>query len=105
MLFIAMSPFIQSLEHLVGFFLVLAILALLWLLTALLGRLFGRPAPEPLDAGWVRETEPSEEEVAAIAAVIMCIMGPRGHIVSIRSTAKDWNREGRREHFASHRIR
>lgn len=101
-----MSAFLQSLEHLLGFFLVLAILGLLWLVTAALGRLFSRSAPEePLDATWVRDTEPSEEEVAAITAVIMSLMGPRGHIVSIRSNPKDWNREGRREHFASHRIR
>ena len=101
-----MSLFLQSLDYLLGFFLVLLILTMLWLLTAILGRLFTQRGPEePLDTGWVRETEPSEEEVAAIAAVIMCLMGPRGHIVSIRSNPKDWNREGRREHFASHRIR
>ncbi|MEY3000879.1 MAG: hypothetical protein RL648_1093 [Verrucomicrobiota bacterium] len=102
-----MSAFLQSLQYLPGFFLVLAVLAVLWFITAMVGRLFSRATAEsaPVDSGWIRETEPTDEEVAAITAVIMCLLGPKGRIVSIRSNAKDWNREGRREHFASHRIR
>jgi hypothetical protein len=51
------------------------------------------------------EGEPSDEEVVAISACIALITGRRSRVVSIRSSARDWNREGRREHFASHKIR
>jgi hypothetical protein len=102
----ASHPFFNSLEHITGFFVVLIALMLLWGLTLLLGVIFGR-SPEPAAvpvAGPAEEID--EEEVAAIAATVCCLMGRRSRIVSIRSaTAKDWNREGRREHFASHKIR
>jgi Na+-transporting methylmalonyl-CoA/oxaloacetate decarboxylase gamma subunit len=106
MLIAEVSVFMQSLEHILGFLIVLLALSLLWLLTASLGLFFRRAKPNsPVNADWVTEEAPTEEEVAAIAAVVMSLMGPRSHIVSIRSSTKDWNREGRREHFASHRFR
>lgn len=106
MLFAEINPFVQSLEHILGFILVLVALSLLWVITAGLGAFFAKKTAEPeLTSDWVDSSGPTEEEVAAITAVIMSLMGPRGQIVSIRSNAKDWNREGRREHFASHRLR
>jgi hypothetical protein len=105
----ATHPFIASLEHIIGFLLVLVALMILWGLTVLLGTIFGRrKAPAAATAaltpaGGSEDLE--EEEVAAIAAVVASLMGRRSRVVSIRSAAKDWNREGRREHFASHKIR
>ena len=60
-----------------------------------------------MDTPAIADSEgPTDEEVAAISAALMTVMGQRSRIVSIRSSgAKDWSREGRREHFASHRIR
>lgn len=105
----ATHPFISSLEHVLGFFLVLVALLILWSLTLLLGQFFkGQAAPAAASTPESAPPEPegpSEEEVAAIAATVVCLMGRRSRIVSIRSTAKDWSREGRREHFASHKIR
>jgi hypothetical protein len=103
-------PFIQSLEHLAGFFLVLLALGTLWALTLLLGQFFkNREAPVPAAARTappiLGEGEPSEEEVVAISACVALLAGRRSRVVSIRSAARDWNREGRREHFASHKIR
>lgn len=103
----ATHPFIASLEHIIGFLLVLTALMILWGLTALLGSIFVR-RKAPVAAALAPATDEAgleEEEVAAIAATVATLMGRRSRVVSIRSAAKDWNREGRREHFASHRIR
>jgi hypothetical protein len=103
-------PFIQSLEHIAGFLLVLMALGMLWALTLLIGQFFkGRETPVAATARTappiLGEGEPSEEEVVAISACVALITGRRSRVVSIRSSARDWNREGRREHFASHKIR
>jgi Na+-transporting methylmalonyl-CoA/oxaloacetate decarboxylase gamma subunit len=108
MLIAASHPFISSLEHIIGFLVVVFALTLLWVITALIGKVFIRmeaatPAPAPVAP--VGGDDPPEEEVVALTAVVTAMMGRRSRIVSIRSGAKDWNREGRREHFASHRIR
>ncbi len=106
------SPFIVSLEHIIGFVVVLFVLGLLYGLTALIGSYFARrPAAAPARpaaaaAGPATEGDITDEEVVAISACAALLMGRRSRVVSIRSSAaKDWNREGRREHFASHRIR
>lgn len=106
----AASPFVDSLEHIVGFLIVVSALTLLWGVTASLGRFFiarsgWKPEPVMEVDPDTADDEPEEEEIVAIAAAVTAIMGHRSRIVSIRSSAKDWNREGRREHFASHRIR
>ena len=117
MLIAAADSFIASLEHILGFLVVVAALCLLWALTAGMGWLFaGRevkrsPLPAAESPGEEAEEEeeksgPDEEEVAAIMAVVAILMGQRSRIVSIRKgSTPDWSREGRREHFASHRIR
>jgi len=104
---IASSSFVSSLEHLIGFCVVLFALTLLWILTAVIGKFFIRAeANAPTSVTSVGEGEPAEEEVAAIAAVVATLMGRRSRIVSIgRGRTTDWNREGRREHFSSRRIR
>ncbi len=118
-----MEAFYDSLEHLTGFFLVLTVLLLLWGVTALIGRAFitseakakartvaaagSAPAattPAPAEAA-PGEAETSPEEIAAIAAAISMLMGGRHRILSIRTPETSWGREGRRQHFASHKIR
>lgn len=110
MLVATTHPFIESLQHLAGFFLVVLALSTLWALTLLIGQFFKNrviPASAADRAGppILAEGEPSEEEVVAISACVALIAGRRSRVVSIRSSARDWNREGRREHFASHKIR
>jgi Na+-transporting methylmalonyl-CoA/oxaloacetate decarboxylase gamma subunit len=111
MLIASLQSFLVSLEHTLGFIIVMLVLWLLYGLTALIGRYFIRQearlakakasAAPPAIAEGV-----SEEEVAAITACAALLMGQRSRVVSIRSSSpKDWSREGRREHFASHRIR
>ena len=105
----ASSPLISSLEHITGFLVVVFALSLLWAITAIIGKLFIRMEanrPVPVASTGAVEGELAEEEVVAVTAVVAALMGRRSRIVSIRSGgAKDWNREGRREQFASHRIR
>jgi len=102
--------FVHSLEHVTGFLIVLTVLTALWLITAGIGRVFLRvgaaagKTPPPAPGGSVL-IEPDEEEVAAISATVALLLGRRSRVVSIRPVAKDWSREGRREIFASHRIR
>lgn len=105
---VATSPFLSSLEHIMGFLVVLFALCLLWGLTAIIGKVFIRMGTEAVVTvpATPAEEGPAEEEVVAITAVVAALLGRRSRIVSIRSGgARDWNREGRREHFASHRIR
>jgi hypothetical protein len=97
---------VSSLEHIVGFFVVVLALTLLWALTAVIGKLFIRTGTAIPSVPTGSEYEPTEEEVAAIAACLFTVMGRRSRIVSIRrGRTTDWNREGRREHFSSRRIR
>jgi len=111
MLIATTHPFIESLEHILGFIVVMVALGLLYTLTAVLGRYFiGReaarakaPQAQPAVTGGEDLTD---EEIVAITACAALVMGQRSRVVSIRSSSpKDWSREGRREHFASHRIR
>ena len=100
------TTFAGSLVHITGFLVVLLALLILWGMTAAVGRLFigahaGTPAAEKKG-----QDDLTEEEVAAIAACVAAIIGRRSRIVSIRRGRKtDWNREGRREHFSSRRLR
>ena len=108
MVIATVHSFVDSLEHIIGFFLVLVALTLMWGLTVGLGRVFKPAKAGPAaaaEAAGAADSGPDEQEVAAIAATVACLMGHRSRVVSIRSAAKDWSREGRREHFASHRIR
>lgn len=109
---IASSSFLSSLQHLIGFGIVLAALLVLWLITAGMGKIFqsmgleaaGEATPPAARNGGA--DEPGDEEVAAIAACVAALIGPRSRIVSIRRQRKtDWNREGRREIFSSRNIR
>lgn len=114
-----LEAFYDSLEHLTGFFLVLVVLLLLWGVTALIGKLFmassakaapGAPPAAVSAAAPPKETasadaEVSAEEIAAIAAAISMLMDGQHRILSIRTPVSSWGQEGRRQHFASHKIR
>ena len=115
-MFIAeVHPFIQSLEHIIGFLVVMAALLLLYALTAGVGTLLrsiadsrtGTAAPKNATVGTspITTDDVTEEEIAALTACVSLIMGQQHRIVSIRPGDKSWSQEGRREHFASHRIR
>lgn len=116
----------DALEHLRGFLLVVIILLLLWGMTALIGKTFmaleakkaakakaalasasaSAPAPsQSLAPAASTPGGPTDEEVAAIAAAIAMCMQGGARIVSIRPSSSDWGREGRRQIFASHKIR
>jgi len=115
MLIASIASFGESLQHLLGFFLVVFVLSLLWILTLLMGRIFrgiDRALSPATDGAGISaalsdadEDDPTEEEVAAVAAAVMALVGRPSRIVSIRSGGKDWGMEGRRDHFASHRLR
>jgi hypothetical protein len=118
------NAFTDSLAHIVGFLSVLATLTILWLITAAMGRYFAGAdkrgvaraakaakasapevsgaAPAVKDAG---DKTVSDEMIAAISAAAYMLLGGKHRIVSIRSISSDWSREGRRQHFASHKIR
>lgn len=114
------NAFTDSLEHIVGFLSVLVTLTVLWLLTILIGKYFSqsaaRKAAAPVTdqkkaAQTAKPTAPadstdvSDEEIAAVAAATFLMLGNRHRIVSIQSVSTGWSQEGRRQHFASHKIR
>lgn len=95
---------------LTGFGLVLATLALLWLVSATIGRLFASgtrrraeaPAAPPQLAS-ARAIPPGH--IAAIGGAVAVLIGSRGRVVRIRApghVAPGWSSEGRSENSASH---
>lgn len=115
------NAFTESLEHIVGFLIVLVTLATLWLITAAMGRFFvgvdrrraavpaapataSQPAPGA-NADTATAQSISSETVAAVAAAAYLVLGKRHRIIAIRNVSADWGREGRRQHFASRKIR
>lgn len=109
----SVGGFVDSLSHLAGFLFVLLILTFLWVITTLLGKFFSSQAGKKVrQPGLVKAPplppdprEPTEEEVAVISAAVFAMFGAQSRVVSIRGGTGDWSREGRREHFASHRLR
>ena len=124
-LFIATTAtFSESLEHITGFISVIITLVILWFITAMMGKAFirsevkkqlpdaiakaNRDAPAKSSAVSSQKTdttESTEEEIAAVCAAVTFIMGAPSRVISMKSSNPDWSREGRRDHFASHRIR
>ncbi len=109
-----------------GFLFVIIVLAMLSLITALLGKVFkmtqykggsepeGNPSAHPAPAAQaapaaqpVSATGQDEDELAAVvAAAIHTMMEGKPHrIVSIKSSQPGWAEEGRRQIFSSHRVR
>jgi Na+-transporting methylmalonyl-CoA/oxaloacetate decarboxylase gamma subunit len=100
-----------------GFGLVLTILALLWLISALIGRLYtAATAPKAPAAVAAPVAAPAPvatngvpaHHLAAISAAVAMMTDGRGRVVSVRlpaHLATAWAQEGRIEHFSSHRVR
>ncbi|MCK9258700.1 MAG: OadG family transporter subunit [Azoarcus sp.] len=100
-----------------GFSVVLIALALLWLVSALIGRLFAFATSRPPAAAAVAPPAPDATpavtgipaaHVAAITAAVAVMTGGRGRVIAVRAPAHlavTWAREGRTEQFSSHRVR
>lgn len=111
----ASSALVDNLHHITGFLIVVVVLTTLWALTVLIGKIpgVGAPAPKAEVPGPQAATSAppeatgdlTEEEVVAISATVVALAGYHSKVVSIQPATRDWSREGRREHFASHRIR
>lgn len=112
------QQFVDSLEHITGFVIVLISLGVLWGVTVLIGKQFRPPASPaavaaaakaPAAAAAVAPDSgaagPSDEEVAVIIAAVAAMLQEGQRVVSIRSINPTWAKEGLREHFASHRFR
>lgn len=109
--------FFETFEYLTGFLLVILTLTMMWGMTALIGRFFiGRenrttsapapaieaapaPAPAPVPDGLTPQL------VAVIAAAVAAVVKQPHAVVAIRPADGDWSREGRRQIFASKRVR
>ncbi|NBD38703.1 MAG: hypothetical protein GVY10_09050 [Verrucomicrobia bacterium] len=112
----ASSALVENLHHITGFLIVVVVLVILWALTVLISRIPGvgatapqtavaRAQPSPASAPREDMGELTEEEVVAISASVVALTGYHSKVVSVQPATRDWSREGRREHFASHRIR
>lgn len=110
------TAFAAAATHLVGFGFVLLVLTVLWGLTGLMSRLLPTPkaatatpiaavASAPASTQAVDTEAISEEEVVVVTAAVAMLLEERHRIVSIQPRHTDWSREGRRQHFASHRLR
>jgi Na+-transporting methylmalonyl-CoA/oxaloacetate decarboxylase gamma subunit len=107
--------------QLTGLLIVFLALGSIWFALEIIGRIFRylekRPAPGPAapptaaPAAAAPAPAPAPgvpaEVLAAIAAAVHVTLGPGGRVAAVRSipTDQDWAREGRRQIFASHRLR
>ena len=105
---------VDTLQYLIGFVFVMAVLFLLWGMTALIGRIgiasarSSRTPAEPATASSGESVAPAEispQTLAAIAAAVHCSLDQPVRLVAIRPTSPDWSAEGRRQIFASRRVR
>ncbi len=121
----AYPSFLENLRfQTVGFIIVLASLGLLTLVLISIGWLFKKwegqkSAPAagatPEKSLALRQEEDTHELLAVIAAAVYSAIGESHRIVSIRPVVNGkiigklylqaWSMEGRRQHFASHKIR
>lgn len=110
-----------------GLLIVFLALGSIWFALEIIGRIFqfwekrraAVPTPAPTPAPAPAAAIPAEPPPAAadegvpagvlvaIAAAVHETLGPRGRVAAVRSitTDQDWAREGRRQIFASHRLR
>lgn len=96
---------------LAGFAVVLVALSLLWLLSALMGRLFaaaaGRVTAGPPRPDGSLPGIPAAH-LAAISAAVAVLTGGRGRVLTVRAPGHlsgSWASEGRSDQFSSHRVR
>ena len=121
----AYPSFLENLRfQTVGFIIVLAALGLLTLVLISIGWLFKKweaqkaasaAGTTPENSLALRQEEDPHELLAVIAAAVYSAIGESHRIVSIRPVINGkiigelylqaWSMEGRRQHFASHKIR
>jgi hypothetical protein len=124
------QEFLQSLEHLTGFVIVMIALGGLWGLTALMAKLvaiFVKPkvstrghAPvhahghgqahvpagaAPVVAAATTHPGPVEDDLVIVAAAVATMLGTRHRVVAVKPVSSSWGQQGRRDIHASHRIR
>lgn len=124
---------IEALTFLVmGMAVVLSVLAIMWIGTAVMGSIFTKLDSQAAKKATAAKEAAAEEQrnvavaaaaiaattqgpvtskpaetpiVAIIAAAAHTILGHRARVISIRPAPTDWSAEGRRQIFASHRVR
>ncbi len=121
----AYPSFLENLRfQTVGFIIVLVALGLLTLVLISIGGLFKKweaqkaasaAGTTPENSLALRQEEDTHELLAVIAAAVYSAIGESHRIVSIRPVINGkiigelylqaWSMEGRRQHFASHKIR
>lgn len=104
----------QSIEFiLLGFLFVVFVLAAIGVLTSLVGAMFKRLEPPPVEKP-VQVAKAKAQPVPAkdpnlpvvIAAAVYAVMGDKPHrILQIRPADESWAREGRRSILGSHKVR
>ncbi len=124
------QEFLQSIEHLTGFLIVMIALSGLWGLTALMSKLvaiFVKPqvpahghararahghghahAPAvaaPVAAAATAHSGPPEDDLVVVAAAVATMLGARHRLVAVKPVSSSWGQQGRRDIHASHRIR
>lgn len=114
------QEFLQSLEHLTGFVIVMIALGGLWGLTALMAKIVAivvkapepkhehAPAPvaaAPVVAAAPAHAGPPEDDLVIVAAAVASILGVRHRVVAVKPVSSSWGQQGRRDIHASHRIR
>lgn len=114
--------FLESLEHLTGFVIVMIALGGLWGLTALMAKLVAmieKPkapaavpvaapvaaAPAPVAAVLPAPGGPPDDDLVVVAAAVATILGARHRVVAVKPVSSSWGQQGRRDIHASHRIR
>ncbi len=111
---------------LMGFAVVMAVLAIMWLIMVLLGMFFAgkkpaapaqpaasaaapAPAATAPAAPALQAQQASAEDhnrlVAVISAAVHYVLGRQARVIAVLPTPTGWSTEGRREIFASHRVR
>ena len=96
-----------------GFGVTLGALALLWLISAAIGRLFAitgasASAAAPAGAAPAPPAGVPPSHLIAITAAVAAVTDGRGRVVSVRAPAhlaSAWASEGRADQLASHRLR
>ncbi len=113
------QAFLDSIEHLTGFVIVMIALGGLWGLTVLMAKLIAaidKPkaqaqaqvaasAAAVAAAPAVAHAGPPEDDLVVVAAAVASMLGVRHRVVAVRPIASSWGQQGRRDIHASHRIR
>ncbi len=102
---------LQATEHLAGFAIVMIALCVLWVMTVIIGRMFGKkqeaPSTTRLEARQQTDPVPVKlsDELVAVYAAAAAMLDERHRIISVNARSSYWGAQGRRDIHASHRIR